>query len=90
MKKSINIFIIIFTLFILLKVELYSQVPTQQAYNIVFTNLTASGFTVVATKGNGTERIILVEEGTSVNSFPTEIPITNYTSNSNFSIAPSI
>ena len=63
--------------------ELFAQ-PTTQAFNIVFTNVKTDGFTVVASKGNGTGRIIVVYEGGTVNGTPATTPYVAYTGNAKF------
>ncbi len=56
--------------------------PTQQASNIVFSNVATTTFTISCTKGNGTARIIVMREGSAVNSSPNNL--SNYSGNTYF------
>jgi len=44
--------------------------PTVQVSNVTFSNITSSSFTVKWTNGNGTNRLVIVREGSPVNAVP--------------------
>lgn len=46
--------------------------PTQQATDILFSNITAEGFDVVSTPGNGDGRLYVVHSGSAVDEFPVD------------------
>lgn len=46
--------------------------PTIQASNVAFSNITSSSFTINWTNGNGTNRIVIVREGSQVNAVPAD------------------
>lgn len=62
------------------------QAPTQAATNIVFSNHTTTSVSVSWTSGNGTGRIVLVREGSSVNELPIDDDF--YSANNNYSGNP--
>ncbi|WOK09370.1 choice-of-anchor D domain-containing protein [Imperialibacter roseus] len=56
--------------------------PSTQASNIVFSNVAASQMTLTWTNGNGTSRLVIVKQGSAVNSNP--VDLTSYTANAVF------
>lgn len=57
-------------------------IPTAQASNISFTNVTTSEMDVTWTSGNGTNRIVVAKEGSAVSANPTNL--LSYSANSVF------
>ena len=47
--------------------------PTQQAGNVVFSNVTGSGMTLNWTKGNGAARVVIAKEGSAVDVEPQDL-----------------
>ena len=60
----------------------YAAEPTTQATSITFSAVTLTGMTISWTGGNGSNRIVLVKAGSSVDSNPVDGTV--YTANSNF------
>jgi gliding motility-associated-like protein len=56
--------------------------PNTQATSIVFSNVAASQMTLAWTNGNGTSRLVIVKQGSAVNSNP--VDLTSYTANAIF------
>lgn len=56
--------------------------PTTQPNSLAFTNVTASGFTLGWTNGNGSNRIVLIKANGAVDATPTDA--TAYTANTTF------
>jgi hypothetical protein len=56
--------------------------PTTQASNVTFSSVTVTGMTLNFTPGNGSNRIVLVKQGSAVNNDP--IDMTSYTANTTF------
>ena len=56
--------------------------PTLAATNIQFSNITLNQMTIKWTKGNGTERYVIMRESNAVNGTPSDS--TSYNANSNF------
>ena len=60
--------------------------PSTQASNIVFSNITTTSMDISWTSGNGDAAIVLVHEGTAVDTDP--VSGTSYTADNNFSGSP--
>jgi hypothetical protein len=72
-------------LFVLLSVLVNAQTPTVPASNIRFSSIDGGSFSVAFDIGNGTNRLIVVKEGSAVTGLPVDGK--DYTSNSNFGTA---
>lgn len=46
--------------------------PTIQASDVIFTNITSTSFTVRWTNGNGTNRLVIVKQGSAVDAIPAD------------------
>jgi hypothetical protein len=58
--------------------------PTLQAAALSFTSVTSNSAIISWTNGNGTGRLVVLRQGSAVNSEP--VDLTNYTSNNNFGV----
>jgi gliding motility-associated-like protein len=63
-------------------------VPTTQASNISFSNVTTSQMDISWTNGNGTNRIVVAREGNTVSSNPTNL--NSYSANSAFGVGDAL
>ncbi|MCB0734688.1 MAG: PKD domain-containing protein [Bacteroidetes bacterium] len=62
-------------IFIGLGICVSAQTPTTHSSNITFTNLYCHTVDVAWTKGNGTNRLVVVKEGSAVNAKPTDYQV---------------
>ena len=60
----------------------FEPIPSSQATGISFSNITANGFTISCTKGNGTKRAIFIKIGITGSGVP--LNNTTYTANTSF------
>jgi uncharacterized repeat protein (TIGR02543 family) len=69
-------------------IETYGERPTVQVSNATYSNIDFTSFDVAFTPGNGSRRLVLAREGSSVNAGPNDF--VTYTANNTFSLGDEI